>query len=486
MSNILIALGAVIIGSFVFSRNPRVSTNRIFYFLMITVALWSFIEFQLSISIDGESYLFWADLDIIYIFTIMVLFHFTLVFTNSLILLKNKYMHLLIYGIAILGMCFDYVFVVNSEPVLINGFWYSDFSGIAEILNNGLLAIFSSFALFALVICIRYFINNKDKRIRKQTLYILAGLAIPVIGGIFTDVILNSIFLYRTPLGTIHFIAGTILFFSYAIWRYDVFSIDIETAADNIVSTMSDALFLVDKNKNIKMVNNTAQKLTGYWQKELLGQSINSILNNNKQINTFLDNNLTAKDVDTALKTKYGTIVPVSISCSVIKDKLGVEKGYVIICRDITERKKAEEEMTKLATVIKHSGELVNLATLDGRMIFLNEAGGKMLGITPENAKQYTITEVIPNHLKTKVEKELLPTLMNEGCWEGELQYINIKNGKTTDVHAMTFIITDPLSKQPLYLANVSLDITKQKQSEKKVKQTQKVIWRLCRLTSKR
>ena len=51
------------------------------------------------------------------------------------------------------------------------------------------------------------------------------------------------------------------------------------------------------------------------------------------------------------------------------------------LAEEIEERKKAESELQKLAAIVEHSSELVNLATLDGKMIFLNEAGGVMLGI---------------------------------------------------------------------------------------------------------
>jgi PAS domain S-box-containing protein len=116
--------------------------------------------------------------------------------------------------------------------------------------------------------------------------------------------------------------------------------------------------------------------------------------------------------------------------------------------------------------VVKHSGELVNLATLDGKMIFLNEAGSKMLGIDPDEVEQANIMQVIPDHLKRLVTTELLPTLKDSRTWEGDLQYRNLKTGELTDVHAITFTVQDPLTSEPLYLANVSRDITERKRIE--------------------
>jgi PAS domain S-box-containing protein len=140
--------------------------------------------------------------------------------------------------------------------------------------------------------------------------------------------------------------------------------------------------------------------------------------------------------------------------------------GAIETFQDITERKRTEEELQKLASVVRRTGELINLATPDGKMIFLNEAGSKMLGVDPEDVEQTQIMQVIPGALQEKVRTELLPALLRQGAWEGDLQYRNLKTGALTDVHAMAFTITDPDTGTPLYLANVSLDITERKRVE--------------------
>jgi two-component system, sensor histidine kinase and response regulator len=117
-------------------------------------------------------------------------------------------------------------------------------------------------------------------------------------------------------------------------------------------------------------------------------------------------------------------------------------------------------ELEKLASIVRHSKELVSLATLDGKMIFLNEAGAEMLAIASDKLKELSIMDVIPEHLRERVQTQLLPTLMEKGIWEGDLQYRNQKTGTLTDVHATAFTVSDPATGAPLYLANVSLDIT--------------------------
>jgi len=137
-----------------------------------------------------------------------------------------------------------------------------------------------------------------------------------------------------------------------------------------------------------------------------------------------------------------------------------------MILIDITDRKRAEEELQKLAAVVKYSSNMVNLATPEGKMIFLNASGCKMLGIDPDEVERENIMEIIPDHQKELVQIELLPTLKQGNTWGGELQYRNLKTGNLIDVHAKTFPIHDPKTGKLLFLANVSMDITDRKIAE--------------------
>ena len=127
---------------------------------------------------------------------------------------------------------------------------------------------------------------------------------------------------------------------------------------------------------------------------------------------------------------------------------------------------RADEELQKLASVVQHSRELIGVATLDGQLVFVNEAGAEMLGLSAEEVKQTHILQAVPGHLQDRVTTEVLPTLREKGFWEGELQYRNHKTGQLTDVYAITFTVKDAATGTPLFLANTSIDITQRKRAE--------------------
>jgi PAS domain S-box-containing protein len=162
-------------------------------------------------------------------------------------------------------------------------------------------------------------------------------------------------------------------------------------------------------------------------------------------------------------RTAMRDFVPLSVH--------GKPCGRLWIHVDITDLKRAEEELQILASVVRHSNEFINVAGLDGRMVFMNDAGTEMVGLSAEEVEQTHILQVVPGHLQDKVKNEVLPTLKEKGFWSGELQYRNLKTGRMIDVYATTFTVKDPDKGTPLFLANTSIDITERKRAEEALKE---------------
>ncbi len=137
-----------------------------------------------------------------------------------------------------------------------------------------------------------------------------------------------------------------------------------------------------------------------------------------------------------------------------------------VMFNDISARRRYEEELRKLASVVQNSNEFINIADLDQRMIFINDAGARMVGIDPAKVGDHFIRDVFDDDQYAVVKNELLPALLGKGSWRGELQYRNRETGRVVSVFANTFAIRDAATGEPLYFGNISLDLSELKRAE--------------------
>jgi PAS domain S-box-containing protein len=306
---------------------------------------------------------------------------------------------------------------------------------------------------------------------QKQSIIILLALLFPWVSNIIFALELFPIS-YIDPTPIAFLITGFLFTIGFSKFKL----VDIVPIARRVIfDHLDDPVFVVDSSDRVVELNPAAEKTFNIDAEKLIGNSVDSIIKKDPYIKHQLNINkrkgLTEIFIDTNKERKCFDVRTTPLFHTI--DKLS---GNIVSLRDITERKKAEEESQKLALIVKYSSELINLADLKGNMIFLNEAGSKMLGINPKDVEKHHITEVIPNDLLDKVNNEVLPSIMNKGGWEGDLRYKNIKTGKQTDVHATTFSINDPITNKPQYLANVSLDISKRKKDEVTIQKQVKAI----------
>ncbi|MCU0822683.1 MAG: response regulator, partial [Spirochaetes bacterium] len=122
--------------------------------------------------------------------------------------------------------------------------------------------------------------------------------------------------------------------------------------------SIGDAVIATDPGYHIVFMNPAAVFLTGWGQKETAGKSLEEVFSViNKKTGKRLKKparkvlheikTITGTEDDIVLIRKSGEEKPINFTISTIRDEKGSEIGIVLIFRDITERKKAEEALNK-------------------------------------------------------------------------------------------------------------------------------------------
>jgi len=127
---------------------------------------------------------------------------------------------------------------------------------------------------------------------------------------------------------------------------------------DNIVSSMADILVVVTPDGKIEKANRTALEVLGYNEEELIGKDVSLLFPEEERIplkGTKLEKLIkegTLRGYGINYKTKDGRKIPVLLSGAVMKDKNGNISNIVCVAKDITERKKAEEETKHISLLL--------------------------------------------------------------------------------------------------------------------------------------
>jgi diguanylate cyclase (GGDEF)-like protein/PAS domain S-box-containing protein len=119
---------------------------------------------------------------------------------------------------------------------------------------------------------------------------------------------------------------------------------------DRILGSMLESLMVLSPEATIVKVNQATLKLLGYTETELLGQAIDAILSTDHdgsfQSNVdYLLNTDGMESREATYKSQSGVEIPVACSASLIWDDANNTQGIVLVARDITDLKRAQEEL---------------------------------------------------------------------------------------------------------------------------------------------
>lgn len=147
---------------------------------------------------------------------------------------------------------------------------------------------------------------------------------------------------------------------------------------------------------------------------------------------------------------------------------IGERRALHTVWRDITERKEAEDQLTRLATIIEATSDFVGIANPDGKALYMNRAGRQMIGIgETEDITNIPISEFTPDRMVPVIMNQGFPTAIKDGRWRGE-SGLKHRNGQEIIVSQVIISNKDQAGNLQ-FLATIARDITEQKRNEEEL-----------------
>jgi PAS domain S-box-containing protein len=133
--------------------------------------------------------------------------------------------------------------------------------------------------------------------------------------------------------------------------------------------------------------------------------------------------------------------------------------------REIDERRRAEEQLQVFQQFIAAAGQGFSIATVDGRLVYVNPALCRMLGESSEadvvgrNAAEYCTKEAVE-----RIYAEYMPAVLSAGWLDSEGTLLT-RQGQTIPVEQHSFVMRGD-EGEPLYIASVATDISARRAAE--------------------
>jgi PAS domain S-box-containing protein len=244
-----------------------------------------------------------------------------------------------------------------------------------------------------------------------------------------------------------------------------------EALVQSVFQSSPYALVTVSSDGLITLVNSQCENIFGYKQNELIGQPIEILIpdrfkNSHPDKRKLFFSNPKSRPMGIGLelfaRRKDGTEFPVEISLSPVEtSKSGLVSATI---QDISERKKAEEQIAHLAGLVENTNEAVYSLTTDFRIRSWNKGAEILYGFTSSEAIGKPVFEIVRSQMPVDQRLSIREKIVREGHWQGELEHLT-RDGSPISVLASTTATRNGAGEIEGYVS-ISKDITDRRKAE--------------------
>ena len=261
--------------------------------------------------------------------------------------------------------------------------------------------------------------------------------------------------------------------------------LEIQKARNSLQTTLTsigDAVISTDAGGRVVFANPVARYLLRWPEADLAGRHIDDVF---RIVNEF-----TRKTVEspvqrvlregiivglanhTILIAGDGTEIPIDDSAAPIKQN-GTTVGVVLVFRDISERRRAQQDAAYLAAIVESSDDAIIGKSPDGVIQTWNAGAERVYGYKAEEVIGHPMIELLPPDRRHE-ESDILENL-RDGNRVVHFETVRVrKDGAPIEVSLTISPIRDKTG-QVVGLSHVARDITAQKKTAEQMQQTQKL-----------
>ncbi|WP_051038386.1 PAS domain-containing protein [Gloeocapsa sp. PCC 7428] len=162
---------------------------------------------------------------------------------------------------------------------------------------------------------------------------------------------------------------------------------------------------------------------------------------------------------------KDGSTIWISENARIVRNIHGDIVCYEGTVEDITTRKQTEAAQARFTAILEATTDFVGIADSQGKPLYLNQAGYKILGLDPQqDISRLNIFDCHPDWANQIFLDTVVPTLLSRGVWNGEMALLNRQK---EEIPVSQVIVAKSSAAGELdFVATIARDISERKRLE--------------------
>jgi PAS domain S-box-containing protein len=162
--------------------------------------------------------------------------------------------------------------------------------------------------------------------------------------------------------------------------------------ATDILESISDAFFAVDREWRFTYVNRRAEELWAISREDLLGKNLWEEFPQAPDSESYRQ---LVRAMEEGTTTEFETLSPV-LGAWIAGRAYPSREGLSVYFQDVTERKRAEEERARLAAIVESSDDVILSKTLEGIITSWNRGAERIYGYSADEAVGQPVSMLVP------------------------------------------------------------------------------------------
>ncbi len=248
-----------------------------------------------------------------------------------------------------------------------------------------------------------------------------------------------------------------------------------ETLFRTVIEQAHEAFFLHDNNGRFLQVNERACASLGYSKEELLQLTVVDVDESlSKETFKLFLANFSGTDhqrIRSLARCKDGRTFPVEVNVSHVQ--LAGEDYFLALVQDISELVKLEELQLQLDLLMDNLPDVVSMLKPDGEVVYLNQAGRELFGISRRERLQLRLSDLMPERAAKRCLETHIPKALEEGTWTGESLLVSAAREVVPTLQTIV-APRDKTGQQP-YIFCIERDLRELRRLEEQFVQAQKM-----------